>query len=595
MLRVIRNHRRAAYNAPASEYEGCRCSPMGIDADLAPAGLLTAARGSVGSGARRRRTARLPQRPDDAAGPDRHHRPPDGLRHHRRRARLRAGQVQEAGRRRLLQDRQPVASNRRCEPRLQPEERKAILTYVLGTLSLDGAPHINRESLKAKGFTDDDLAKIETALPGVFELPFAFNAWTLGEEALDRLGISAEAAAKPGFDLLRALGFTGTQIDEANDAICGTMTVEGAPHLKDEHLPVFDCANKCGKNGHALHPPPGPHQDDGAAQPFLSGAISQDDQHAQRGDRRRHHRRLPGAWKGGIKAMALYRDGSKLSQPLSTKSDVSVKEGDGGRGRARRGRPAADRRRGRRGRRRREGRMGRAACQGRCRARGAGAPVASARSGRISSSSRSSLLQDRRRTGDACQPSATASPRKRGWRGTRSSCARASTRTARLGEIFIDMHKEGAAFRSMINCFAIAISKGLQYGVPLDEFVETFTFTRFEPQGMVTGHPTSSWRPASSTTSSACSAWSTWAAPTSSRSRPSKLSRRTPTRARESTTTTKESPSRSFPPGTPGRQSPPRSTSTAGRDRDCSGRRHHPDPDRLRQRPRKWQRQRPRT
>ena len=232
MLRVIRNHRRAAYDAPA-EYEGLTVTPMGIDAALRAADLRQAAREALGPGARARRAARLPQRPGDGARADRHDRPADGLRHHRRRARLRAGEVQEARRRRLLQDRQPVRRRRRCatsataETQVKADRRRTSL----GTLTLHGAPHVNRETLKAKGFTDADLAKIEAALPGVFELGFAFNPWTLGERCYDRARHPGEEASTPGFDLLRDLGFTGAD-REANDYICGTMTVEGAPHLK---------------------------------------------------------------------------------------------------------------------------------------------------------------------------------------------------------------------------------------------------------------------------------------------------------------------------------------------------------------------------
>src|SRR5829696_4617072 len=218
-------------------------------------------------------------------------------------------------------------ANQSIEPALKNlgyglEDRVAILTYVLGTLTLDGAPHINRESLKTKGFTDDDLAKIEKALPGVFELGFAFNAWTLGEEALGRAGISMEQASKPGFDLLRALGCSRQQIDEANEYICGTMCVEGAPKLKPEHLPVFDTANKCGKKGTRFIHHMGHIKMMSAAQSFLSGAISKTinmPNEATVGDILDAYKE---SWAHGLKAMALYRDGSKQSQPLSAKSDT---------------------------------------------------------------------------------------------------------------------------------------------------------------------------------------------------------------------------------------------------------------------------------
>jgi len=170
-------------------------------------------------------------------------------------------------------------ANQSIEPALRnlgysEAERKAILDYVLGTLSLDGAPGINRETLKAKGFTDADIDKVNATLPSVFELGFAFNVWSLGDETMARIGISKEASSKPGFDLLRHIGFTPAEIEAANEFICGTMTVEGAPYLKDEDLSVFDTANKCGKKGTRFIHYMGHVKMMAAAQSFLSGAIS---------------------------------------------------------------------------------------------------------------------------------------------------------------------------------------------------------------------------------------------------------------------------------------------------------------------------------
>ncbi|HET7095363.1 MAG TPA: vitamin B12-dependent ribonucleotide reductase, partial [Thermomicrobiales bacterium] len=274
MLRVIRNHRRAAYAAPADEYESLSVLPMAIDPDLAPAELLRAAReawdralaGGELHGYRNAQTTLLAPTGTigllmdcDTTGVE-----PDF-------ALVKFKKLAGGGYFKI--------ANQSLEPALKnlgysEAERRAILVHVLGTLSLDGAPHIDNESLRAKGFDDDDLAKIERALPGVFELPFAFNIWTLGEAALARVGISAEQAAQPGFDLLTALGFSRRQIEEANQHICGTMTVEGAPHLRPEHLPVFDCANKCGKTGTRFIHHLGHIKMMAAAQSFLSGAIS---------------------------------------------------------------------------------------------------------------------------------------------------------------------------------------------------------------------------------------------------------------------------------------------------------------------------------
>ena len=294
----------------------------------------------------------------------------------------------------------------------------SIIEYAMGTLRLRGAPHINDVSLKAKGFTDEDLKKVEAALPGCFSLEQAFNEHTLG--------------AGKG---LKSLGFTSDQINEANETICGRMTVEGAPALKPEHLPVFDCANKCGHKGTRYIAPMGHIKMMGAAQPFLSGAISKTVNVPNEATVEDIAQIYMEGWKLGLKAIALYRDGCKLSQPLSTSSKKSEKEET------------------------------KATVV-------AAAPILAP------------APNERRRL-----------PRKRNGFTVEAKVAghKVYLRTGEyedgsLGEIFIDMHKEGAAFRSMLNCLAISVSLGLQHGVPLEEFVDVFTFTRFEPQGMV-DHP----------------------------------------------------------------------------------------------------------
>ena len=124
-----------------------------------------------------------------------------------------------------------------------------IIKYVIGSMSLNDSPFINSETLKDKGLNDQDIENIEGSLPGAFEIQHAFNVFVLGEEAMQRLGISEEDYTSFDFNLLETLGFTKTEIAEANKHICGTQTIEGAPHLKDSDLDVFDCANKCGKDG----------------------------------------------------------------------------------------------------------------------------------------------------------------------------------------------------------------------------------------------------------------------------------------------------------------------------------------------------------
>ena len=478
MLRVIRNHWRAAYSAPDDEYEGLSVRPMAIDPALVAPDLLAAARaawdralaGGELHGFRNAQTTLLAPTGTigllmdcDTTGVE-----PDF-------ALVKFKKLAGGGYFKI--------ANQSLEPALRnlgysAEARREILTYVLGTLSLDGAPHINRESLLAKGFIEEDLAKIARALPGVFELPFAFNVWTLGEEALARVGIGLPEASAPGFDLLAALGFSRRQIGEANDLICGTMTVEGAPGLLLEHLPVFDCANRCGKTGTRFIHHHGHIKMMSAAQSFLSGAISKTINMPEEATVDDVTDAYFESWRHGLKAMALYRDGSKLSQPLSTKSDVGIKEGT-------------------------ESEVEREeAIQARIEEAVAVAlarvgdsvelPVAlppplpltaSAAPAPVASATRAAPFRRRlpaKRSGFT-QEARVA--------GNKVFLRTGEYEDGALGEIFIDMHKEGAAFRSMINCFAIAISKGLQYGVPLEEFVETFTFTRFEPQGMVTGHP----------------------------------------------------------------------------------------------------------
>ena len=461
MLRVIRNHRRAAFAASADEYEALSVLPTAIDPTLAPADLLGAARAAwdralelgEAHGFRNAQTTLLAPTGTigllmdcDTTGVE-----PDF-------ALVKFKKLAGGGYFKIAnQSLEPALRNLGYDER----ERKAILEYVLGTLSLADAPHVNRAGLVARGLVDADVDAIERTLPGVFELGFAFNAWTLGEDALRRVGISMEQATAPGFDLLAALGFSRQQVDEANRHVCGTMTVEGAPYLRDEHLAVFDCANKCGKTGTRFIHHMGHIRMMSAAQSFLSGAISKTINMPHEATVEDVVEAYHESWSHGLKAMALYRDGSKLSQPLSTRSDTD-KEDDA----------AAEAER-------------EAAIQQRI-----DDAVAAA------TAEQAVLVAAATPAPAAPRPFRRRLPAKR--RGFTQEARVAGNKVflrtgeyedGKLGEIFIDMHKEGAAFRSMINCFAISISKGLQYGVPLEEFVDTFTFTRFEPQGMVTGHP----------------------------------------------------------------------------------------------------------
>jgi ribonucleoside-diphosphate reductase alpha chain len=310
-----------------------------------------------------------------------------------------------------------------------------ILRYVLGTMSLEGTPHVNREFLKARGLVDADLEKLEKNLPGTFELSSAFTRFALGDELLKRVGVPAPDMEKATFNFLEWIGLTGSQIEEANEVICGTMTVEGAPHIKAEHLPVFDCANKCGIKGKRFIAPMGHVRMMAATQPFLSGAISKTVNLPNETTVEEIKDIYYQSWKLGLKAIALYRDGCKLSQPLSTKSDKAE-------------------------------------------AKEKGKEVTESKAAIPTGPSRRKLPSKRQ---GFTQEANVA--------GHKVYLRTGQYEDGKLGEVFIDMHKEGAAYRSMMNCFAISVSLGLQYGVPLKEFVDKFTFTRFEPSGIVDGHP----------------------------------------------------------------------------------------------------------
>jgi len=317
-------------------------------------------------------------------------------------------------------------------------EIQNIVEYVQGTSRLEGTPGINREVLGKKGFLEEDLIKIESILPSIFDLGFAFTKWVLGEETLKRLEFKPEQYNHPKFNLLEALGFTRQEIETANNVICGMMTIEGAPQLKPEHLPIFDCANRCGKFGQRFIEPMAHIRMMAAAQPFISGAISKTVNLPHESTVDEIKKIYLESWKLGLKAVALYRDGSKHSQPLSSKSDESSSKD--------------------------------AKVEGK-----------NTQMGAVSSDK--PILKRRRM------------PKKRNGitvearvGGQKVYLRTGEYEDGKLGEIFVDIHKEGAAFRSIMNCFAIAVSLGLQYGVPLEEFVNVFTFTRFEPQGAV-DHP----------------------------------------------------------------------------------------------------------
>ena len=331
MLRVMRNHRRAAYGE-TDGYEKLSIAPVPLDhASLttpttrrsrASPRLVHARQDGLGQGDQARRAARLPQRAGDRDRADRHHRPGDGLRHHRHRARLRAGEVQEARRRRLLQDHQPRGARGAAHARLlaKPTSPRSRPTPS-ATAGWRRRPAINHTTLKAKGFTDEAIAKVEKALPTAFDIKFVFNKWTLGEDfCRDTLGITAEDLALPTFDLLAALGFSKREIEAANIHVCGAMTVEGAPHLKPEHYPVFDCANPCGRTGKRYLSVESHIRMMAAAQPFISGAISKTINMPNEATVEDCKEAYLLSWKLALKANALYRDGSQARRSRSTRN-----------------------------------------------------------------------------------------------------------------------------------------------------------------------------------------------------------------------------------------------------------------------------------
>ncbi|WP_158963973.1 vitamin B12-dependent ribonucleotide reductase [Chachezhania sediminis] len=330
-------------------------------------------------------------------------------------------------------------------------EIEDIIRYAVGHGSLAQAPGLNLAALADKGFDAATLAKVEAALEQAFDIRFVFNQWTLGKEfCTDVLKVPAAKLNDPTFDMLKHLGFTRADVDKANDHVCGTMTLEGAPHLKDEHLNVFDCANPCGKKGKRFLSVDSHIYMMAAAQSFISGAISKTINMPNNATIEDCQKAYELSWSLGVKANALYRDGSKLSQPLAA---ALVEDDDDAAEILETGSPAEK------------------------------AQVLAEKIvekvvvKEIVRSHREKMPQRRK-----------GYTQKAIVGGHKVYLRTGEYADGNLGEIFIDMHKEGAGFRAMMNNFAIAVSVGLQYGVPLEEFVDAFTFTKFEPAGMVQGN-----------------------------------------------------------------------------------------------------------
>ncbi|MEO7306635.1 MAG: adenosylcobalamin-dependent ribonucleoside-diphosphate reductase, partial [Ferruginibacter sp.] len=470
MLRVMRNHRAAAYDA-ADAFDGIEIKPQGINAKYCPDYLLKAATKAwddavqMGEkyGYRNAQTTVIAPTGTiglvmdcDTTGVE-----PDF-------ALVKFKKLSGGGYFKIINQSVPQALR---NLKYSESEIEEIVCYAKGHASLDKSPFINTKILLEKGFIQEDITKLNSVLGAAFEIGFVFNVHTLGETCLERLGFKPEQYNDYSWSLLEALGFNDEEIEVANIYICGTMTVEGAPYLKDEHLSVFDCANKCGQIGERYIHAHGHIRMMGAAQPFLSGAISKTINLPNEATQDEIADSYRLSWELGLKACALYRDGSKLSQPLSNKSDKKKKldeviSEETAASLAADISTMVD--------------MGKLTID----------DLLDEMNKRVQNSADTTL---KRQLAMIVERRALPAKRRGFTQKAKINGQALFLRTGEyndgtLGEIFIDMAKEGATMRSMLNCFAIAISIGLQYGVPLEEYVEKFVFTRFEPSGMV-DHP----------------------------------------------------------------------------------------------------------
>ena len=473
MMRVMRNHRAAAYDANEA-YENLEIKPQGINAKYCPDYLLTAATKAwdtavqMGEKHGYRNAQATVIAPTgtiglvmdcDTTGVE-----PDF-------ALVKFKKLSGGGYFKIINQSIPAALRKLG---YSENHVDAIVKYAKGHATFAGAPHINHQSLSELGFIAEEIKKLDKAVESAFEIGFVFNAYALGEECLQRLGFTPEQYYDAEFSLLHELGFSDDEIDAANDYVCGTMMMEGAPFLKEEHLPVFDTANKCGKKGERFIHAHGHIRMMAAVQPFISGAISKTINlpHEAHVDEIKDCYKL--SWELGIKACALYRDGSKMSQPLSNKSDKKKKKGD-------------------------EKETAAAATP---------QPEMTPQSHIVDLATLTveDLLEEVNRRVQASPDTQlkrrlsqiverkNLPAKRRGYTikakvgGQALFLRTGEYGDGTLGEIFVDMAKEGATMRSLLNSFAIAISVGLQYGVPLEEYVDKFIFTRFEPSGIVE-HP----------------------------------------------------------------------------------------------------------
>jgi ribonucleoside-diphosphate reductase alpha chain len=473
MMRVMRNHRLAAYDA--DEYEMLSLKPQGIKAEHCPDYMLKAACKAwddaveLGEQFGYRNAQATVIAPTgtiglimdcDTTGVE-----PDF-------ALVKFKKLSGGGYFKIINQSVPAALKNLG---YSAKETDTIIKYAVGSGSFAGAPFINHQALSEKGLIADEIKRLDAAVVTAFDISFVFNKYTLGEECLQRLGFIPEQYNDFEWSLLEALGFTDEQMEAANDYVCGTMMLEGAPFLKEEHLPVFDCANKCGRKGLRYIHAHGHIRMMGATQPFISGAISKTINLPHEAAVEEIADAYLLSWQLGLKACALYRDGSKLSQPLSNKSDKKKKTETSQQSAVQQSavqQPAVSKSN--------IVDLGKLTVEElleEVQKRVQSSPDTKLKRKLASIVERRSLPAKRRGFTQKAKINGQAIFLRTGEYGDGT-----------LGEIFIDMAKEGATMRSMMNCFAIAISIGMQYGVPLEEFVDKFAFTKFDPSGFVE-HP----------------------------------------------------------------------------------------------------------
>ena len=460
MLRVMRNHRRASYNVPDEEYEGLTVKPSGIDSNYCPEYLLTSAREcwdqalNLGEKYGFRNAQSTVIAPTGTIGIvmdcDTTGIEPDF-------ALVKFKTLAGGGMLRIINQSVPVALERLGYDNTQSQE---IVDYVIGSGTLKNSPEINGESLKKKGLTPDVIDSLESEISNFTSISHLITVSSVGVDfCTSKLRVSAAQSEDWSFDLLSHLGFTQEQIDSANDYVFGRLTIEGAPHIKDKDLAVFDCANKCGQYGTRSIAWNAHINIMSAAQPFISGAISKTINMPHESTIEDIKQAYMDSWRGMIKANALYRDSSKLSQPLmsGTVLKVNIEEEE-------------------------ELAEGLMSAEKAVEVMADALPIPEAEP--LARKVVTRYIAQRRRL-----------PNKRGGYIQKAKIGGHNVylhtgeyEDGTLGEIFLDMHKEGAAFKALTNAFAIAVSLGLQHGVPLKEFVDAFVFTRFEPNGPVMGN-----------------------------------------------------------------------------------------------------------